>query len=357
MMRLTETVEKSVLSAAFDAAQELGVDLKSIVGVRSLESNLLESIQYGWEDFSHLIGRLVDEGEVPRSYFVIARHMAARHSGILEYLFTLSPDLRSALRKIEKFSVIYSPLSSWNLQEQKGTARLIMRLSPVDEKQHSDTALVGILHMHLGLQERLAGIDLKPSIHLTYEPSSFRERRAFEEALNVPVLFGQDINAISFPSPVLMTPMPHSDAGLLEIVEEKGAKLLEQRRRDLTVSERVRIQIRQQLGTNACNMLQVSKQLNVHQKTLARLLKREGTTFRGLLADERFECARYFLQHSKIGLTQLAEILGYSDVPAMSRAIKKRFGIPPSEVRKRASDQTDSPSSINLSSDANTKYA
>jgi AraC-like DNA-binding protein len=71
-------------------------------------------------------------------------------------------------------------------------------------------------------------------------------------------------------------------------------------------------------------------------RTLHRRLAVEGTSWKKLLDDVRYERARQLLQDSDSSITEIALDLGYSDHAAFTRAFRRWAGSPPSQHRRHA---------------------
>ncbi|HEY6561304.1 MAG TPA: AraC family transcriptional regulator ligand-binding domain-containing protein [Polyangiaceae bacterium] len=79
----------------------------------------------------------------------------------------------------------------------------------------------------------------------------------------------------------------------------------------------------------------VARELHVSQRTLARKLEREGTSFTQELDGARRELALSFMLDSEISLTELAFRLGFSHTESFHRAFKRWTGEPPLAWKKR----------------------
>ena len=71
----------------------------------------------------------------------------------------------------------------------------------------------------------------------------------------------------------------------------------------------------------------------VSRRTLHRHLKAEGGTFRQVANEVRCEIACTLLAETDLPLSQIAEILNYSEISAFSRAFRRWSGQPPSVWR------------------------
>jgi AraC-like DNA-binding protein len=76
--------------------------------------------------------------------------------------------------------------------------------------------------------------------------------------------------------------------------------------------------------------------LAMHRRTLNRRLRAEGTTFRHVLDDVRFEVARDFLANSEVHLDDIAAAIGYAAVTPFMRTFRRWSGTTPGRWRREA---------------------
>jgi AraC-like DNA-binding protein len=67
----------------------------------------------------------------------------------------------------------------------------------------------------------------------------------------------------------------------------------------------------------------------MHPRALNRRLEAEGTTFRKLLNEVRFEVAGQLLLATRMGVTEIAAALGYADTSGFTHAFHHMAGAPP----------------------------
>ena len=72
----------------------------------------------------------------------------------------------------------------------------------------------------------------------------------------------------------------------------------------------------------------------IHGRTLNRRLADEGTTYKALVAEIRFEMARQLLRDTSLPMIEVAAALGYGDTSAFSRAFSGWSGTSPSAWRR-----------------------
>ena len=80
----------------------------------------------------------------------------------------------------------------------------------------------------------------------------------------------------------------------------------------------------------------MARRLAMHPRTLNRCLQAEGTSFRKLLNEVRFEVAGQLLLGTRMGVTEIADSLGYADTSAFTHAFSRMAGAPPHTWRVSA---------------------
>jgi len=78
---------------------------------------------------------------------------------------------------------------------------------------------------------------------------------------------------------------------------------------------------------------QVAPALGISERTLARRLAAEDTSFGQILDDIRRDMALGYLEDPAISLAQIAFLLGYADQSAFSNAFRRWVGRSPSRFR------------------------
>lgn len=85
-----------------------------------------------------------------------------------------------------------------------------------------------------------------------------------------------------------------------------------------------------------CSREQVARIANLSQRTLQRRLAEAGTSFQQLRDRVRADVALKYLRQSSLQSAQIAEIIGYSEPAAFTRAFRRQHGMTPSEARRQA---------------------
>jgi AraC-like DNA-binding protein len=100
------------------------------------------------------------------------------------------------------------------------------------------------------------------------------------------------------------------------------------------IAPQVRRALRALLMAGRASEEQVAQVFAVHRRTLNRRLQGEGTNFRRLLDETRYEVARQLLRDSDAAIDRIAGGLGYSGATAFGRAFRRWSGLAPQAWRE-----------------------
>jgi AraC-like DNA-binding protein len=71
------------------------------------------------------------------------------------------------------------------------------------------------------------------------------------------------------------------------------------------------------------------------QRTLARRLSSDGLTFSGIVDELKADLANRYLRDEDLAISEIAWLLGYSEVSAFTHAFKRWTGKTPREMRSQ----------------------
>jgi len=156
---------------------------------------------------------------------------------------------------------------------------------------------------------------------------------AHQALLNAPVYFGQATNAILVRRELLSCRMPASIPARIPALEAELQRRAAKAPPDDPVG-RVVQEIRAGFLAGAADIESVSARLGMSRATLYRSLVAEGVDFTTLTERVRRELAMIYVAQPHIALTEIASLLGYSELSAFSRAFKRWTATSPAEFKK-----------------------
>jgi len=154
------------------------------------------------------------------------------------------------------------------------------------------------------------------------------------EIFTCPVDFQQEGNGVIFPESVLRRPLEGGRQPMHEAAERFVAQVI--RRNPLDLACQIEELIARQLASGCCSLADIARQLNVHERTLQRRLDAQQIRFVDILDRVRQGQAREFLRQRGLPLTEVANLLGYSEQRSLSRACRRWFGTTPAALRAEA---------------------
>lgn len=156
-----------------------------------------------------------------------------------------------------------------------------------------------------------------------------------ERAFGAPVFFAQPTNALVFRPDILSRPMPGCDLTLMTIMRSCLVELSQVDSRPLGLLDSVRNAVRSRLPQGYPTIEAVATDLRVAPSSIQRALAAEGLQFKELVETTRRDLAMSYLGQRHLPLTEIALLLGYSELSAFSRAMRRWTGASPRRVRER----------------------
>ena len=154
----------------------------------------------------------------------------------------------------------------------------------------------------------------------------------YREVLGDDVRFECPQGRILFHRDWLATPLPSSNPVLRDLYENECARLLADLEGETSVAEQT-LRLLRKLEGQYPQMPQIANMLNLSPRTYRRRLDEEHQSFQKLLDQVRAEHATRYLQHTRLPLSCIAYMVGFSDSSNFRRAYRKWTGKAPRDVR------------------------
>jgi AraC-like DNA-binding protein len=133
----------------------------------------------------------------------------------------------------------------------------------------------------------------------------------------------------------LDAPTPPKNVQLLAELCDAATRTLDQQGRIHPLVQQVTDAILAGLPFGKSSEADICATLSISSRTLQRALGEKGETFKELFDDTRKQKAYKLIMESVMPLTEVAFLLGFSELSAFSRASKQWFGEPPSRLRQK----------------------
>jgi AraC-like DNA-binding protein len=180
--------------------------------------------------------------------------------------------------------------------------------------------------------QALCGPQWLPS-EVSFSHARPKDVRPYRQFLRSPLRFDADRTAIVFRSTCLDHVLPGSDAELHRVLQREIAA--QEMLNPDDQAERIRRALRTMVLSGSGSEILISKLLSIPTRTLHRLLAGQGTSFRELIEEVRYEIARQLLADTGMTTAEIAESLDYADASAFTRAFRRWTSSPPAAWRAK----------------------
>jgi AraC-like DNA-binding protein len=264
----------------------------------------------------------------------------AAEFGVVTYIFTASPDIRSGFQNTLDLIPLMSTVTGVSLETAEEHLIVRYRWQPGFEiSQASREYAVGVLiQLSRGVGRSVGGLSPQ-EVRFSYPPPDHAD--AYAEILDLPVRFDSGWDGVLFPVSELDAPNPASDPALAEALARHAQKLLAKLPRGDDLPSRVRHQLASALPFGA-SADQVAEDLGMSARNLRRRLEAEGSSYQVILDEVRCELARRYLAEEGKGVEEVAFALGFSDGSAFHKAFKRWTGESPTDFARDSTPERSS---------------
>jgi AraC-like DNA-binding protein len=146
--------------------------------------------------------------------------------------------------------------------------------------------------------------------------------------------FGQPSIEIRFDASVLHTEVSGADRSLLPVVEQRLQEVLGAEPGDEPWLAKLRVQIASRFCDGHPSLPNLAPGIGVSARTLQRHLAERGLAYRDLVQQARCRLALQYLERTDTDLTEIAFLLGYSELSAFAHAFRRWTGRSPGAHRR-----------------------
>lgn len=293
-------------------------------------ANRGERASYGL--FVQLLAQL--DQQLGRADFIVevARLVSPRHLGVLGYLIVACSTLGEALERLDRYGRLFNDGHDMRIAVSQGQIQLVWSHVGSTEGEYRYAELGACV------LAQFADNLIEPELHMTEvgfahaEPAS---AAALREFFSCDVRFEQGCNYVCFPLEYLQVGLRQPDQSLRAILEQQAEQALA----DLPQVDPLIDSIRQQV-VRACHegtptLEQVAQQMHMTPRTVQRRLRELGMSYQDVLDQSRLQLCELYLKDSRIALADVAQLLGYSDQSALTRAYRRWTGLTPLQKRQQ----------------------
>jgi AraC-like DNA-binding protein len=241
-----------------------------------------------------------------------------------------SATLGAALKNLCDYFPAVQEHSTLALREAGGLVALTyeIRDGRIARRRQDAELSIGIF---MSLVRRCLGAGWAPE-EVQFEHLRGADAAEVRAVLGAPVYFAAAGNAILFRRGELAARMPGADAGKLPGALARLRERTAAARPDDFVGS-VIAEIRRNFAGGEASIDQVARRLAMSRTGLYRRLAADGVDFSTLTQAVRRELAMIYVAQPGVALTEIASLLGYSELSAFTRAFTRWTGCAPARYR------------------------
>ncbi|KZY30324.1 AraC family transcriptional regulator [Alcanivorax sp. HI0083] len=311
--------------------QEQGQDVAAILARYGLEEALFRDPEARVD--VHVSTALLDYCQVlleqPALGIELARHAQYTHFGALGLAVAAGGDLYSVLNRVTRFHRLISNLVRTELHVNDGTVEL--RFFSATEHEPHPQALVFVMASIVRVLRVRISADYNPL--LVGYPDWLEDdmRVTLADYFNCPLAVGEGY-ALVFDKASANRILASSDIQLAAMLDATLSQRLAVAE-EASLADRLSLWIQERLPDGEPAQKDAAEALCMSTRSLQRRLAEDGLTWKLLLENTRKSLVEQHLRTSGMSITQVAFLLGFSEVSAFSRAFKKWYGMPPSQFK------------------------
>ena len=263
-----------------------------------------------------------------------AERFNPKNIGPLVYVALNSPTIATGVANVERYLHVYDSSAQWffTVEGNRGYIRYLLTdlgIEPLRQSnEHGMTIVVNTLRMMVGSQWAPQEVQF---VHEAPQQTSEHHR-----IFRAPVLFGCETNALVIDRSFAERGVPAADQQLYQIMKQYLDQVISEMPREDGFLGSIRKAIAESMRDGDPKLSRVAKQIAMGPRTLQRRLKEYGFDFKKLVEDTRRRFALNYLKDRKNTLTEVAFLLGYSELSALNRAFKRWTGTTPLDYRRSA---------------------
>jgi AraC-like DNA-binding protein len=327
----SELIKATTLTGFSTLVKELNADPRTLMAKARISPLLLENPDsyIPFKDYCRLMELAAQTTKIPEFGLLLGEKQNLSTLGIIGLALQQAQSHAEAMDLYSRYFHMHNQCATISMSSTGGISQLTHTTNTVEHYPHTQAKLkslctvVSVLRLQYG--------ESWHPIKVCFDFSPIGNRRTMSKILRSPIAYDQPESCVLFQTQSVDASFsgPNKNSFLQSILHHYLDTMNDRVGHDL--SSRVIELIKTTLMTGQCNKEKISEILSLNPRTLQRRLALENTDFRSLLNSVRKDAAQHYLLSTNLSVTEIAEILGYRDLSAFSRAFKHWYGVSPQD--------------------------
>jgi AraC-like DNA-binding protein len=316
-----------------DVLRELGHDPATVLGEIGIALALFDDpenvIAYG--ERARLLGHCAARTGCPHFGLRVGARGGLHGFGAVGLLAKHSTSVRDALQRLVRFFHLHVRGAAAQLSVDGDLAKLRYEIH-LPDIEGIDQLGDGAAATMFNILRSLCGPDWAPvDVRLAHRKPA--DERPYRRLFGVRPAFDAGEYAVVFDAHWLERSMPAGDPELIRLLQDHVSALAA--KHTGRVVEQVRAVLHTSIVAGHASEAEVAALFTMRSRALNRRLAAEGTTFRELAAQCRYDIARQLLETSDMEMVEIAATLGYAESSVFTRAFRRWSGTTPTRWRQQ----------------------
>ncbi len=277
-----------------------------------------------------VISEVMRQARDPGLPMRFAQASRLEYLGVLGFAIQTSSTVREALDRMTRYQRLTSTSGETVVEARGPTVTLSWVRRPLPGSLGLRVANEVVLAQQVVLARQL-GLDRPTKVRFQHRAPSDVSWHA--RLFGAPITWGAAVDALDWPIAWLERPLPLADPALAAFLEQEARRKLVQVGQPEPLEQRVEAAVLRLLPSGTPSLARVAADVGLQPRALQRLLASRGSTFRAALDEVRQRRARAAIDEGTMSMSELALLLGFSELSALSRASRRWFGAPPRRLR------------------------
>lgn len=327
------TVFGSPINAVIQAAEQFGASRRELLLAANIDETLLRQTEQRFPvSVLFDLYRLADQATAnPDIGLTVGRISYLTGLNLHLYMATICHDVRDYLNLMPSLLKLKGDIGE--MLTRKESNAIVLEWNPL----LADTAKQRYLSDEMLAATALVFNSLCvfqiPVLEAHFTYSRPADTSKLEAVFGSNLRFDQAISSVRFDRKMLNYRLVEQSHDIDPNDSDSMQDLIYQRDKTDAFLSSLRQSIAQNLPDSEVSLDVVAGDLNVSRRTLQRRLSDRGTQFSQVLQEVRVHLAVRYLSDKRLGMAEIAFLLGYADQGSFSNAFKSWYGVSPREFR------------------------
>ncbi|KXO86262.1 AraC family transcriptional regulator [Acinetobacter venetianus] len=332
-MAQTATALTSWVKAIQKALDKAGCDSKSLIEKAGLDLKALNDpdARYSLQQTAHLWKLATDATQDSCFGLKVASQVNQHTFHVLGHSLATSTTLKELFLRIIRYFRLVTDIPNLEFYEKGPNHYFIINVPDEVQPESIDAFISVFIRSSRALQGSLFSplrIELRRS-----EPVDIE---TYRNILKAPLVFNASKDMIVFDTATIELPLEGANPILSQEYDEIIMRYLARFDKE-NIQARIKVKIIENLATGEIQQQEIAKSLGLSTRSLQRKLSLENTSYSEILDNTRQELAISYIKNNSYSITEIAYILGFTDVSSFTRAFRRWTNLSPLHYREQCS--------------------